>query len=237
MHTQEFTVTGMTCNNCRLGVLEKLSNLPEVAAAEVDLASGKTQLEVHQKVTAAYLSAQLGDKYSVDSSLQPFSTSPEAPSKLQQLFPLFLIFGYLIAGVIYLNYPSFKLQAIAHDFMGLFFIVFSFFKFLDYKGFPASFARYDPIAKKSITYAKVYPFIELGLGVAFLLRWQLQLAIGLTFVLLLSTTIGVLKALIYKRTIDCACLGTALKLPMTEATLIENLIMLAMCVIGFFTIT
>ena len=121
--------------------------------------------------------------------------------------------------------------------MGLFFIVFSFFKFLDYKGFPASFARYDPIAKKSITYAKVYPFIELGLGVAFLLRWQLQLAIGLTFVLLLSTTIGVLKALIYKRTIDCACLGTALKLPMTEATLIENLIMLAMCVIGFFTMT
>jgi hypothetical protein len=121
--------------------------------------------------------------------------------------------------------------------MGLFFIVFSFFKFLDYKGFPASFARYDPIAKKSVTYAKVYPFIELGLGLAFLLRWQLQFAIGLTFVLLLSTTIGVLKALIYKRTIDCACLGTALKLPMTEATLIENLIMLVMCIIGFFTMT
>ncbi|MGB0393506.1 MAG: heavy-metal-associated domain-containing protein, partial [Flavobacteriaceae bacterium] len=180
MHTQEFTVTGMTCNNCRLGVLEKLSNLPEVAAAEVDLASGKTQLEVHQKVTAAYLSTQLGDKYTVDSSSQPFSTSPEAPSKLQQLFPLFLIFGYLIAGVIYLNYPSFKLQAIAHDFMGLFFIVFSFFKFLDYSGFPTSFAKYDPLAKRSKFYAQLYPFVESLLGLLFLFQKGLFVALLLT---------------------------------------------------------
>jgi len=36
--------------------------------------------------------------------------------------------------------------------------------------------------------------------------------------------------LINKRIIECACLGTALKLPMTEATLIENAIMLVMCV-------
>ena len=42
MHTQEFTVTGMTCNNCRLGVLEKLSNLPRLLLPG-DLASGKAQ--------------------------------------------------------------------------------------------------------------------------------------------------------------------------------------------------
>ena len=35
------------------------------------------------------------------------------------------------------------------------------------------------------------------------------------------TTFGVIKAC-QKSQIECACLGTALKLPMTEATLIEN---------------
>ena len=42
------------------------------------------------------------------------------------------------------------------------------------------------------------------------------------------TTCGVIKALFQKSQIQCACLGTALKLPMTEATLIENVIMLTM---------
>ena len=42
------------------------------------------------------------------------------------------------------------------------------------------------------------------------------------------TTVGVTKALLDKKGIRCACLGTALKLPMTEATFIENAIMLVM---------
>jgi hypothetical protein len=43
-----------------------------------------------------------------------------------------------------------------------------------------------------------------------------------------STTLGVIRSLLDKRQIQCACLGTALKLPMTEATFIENAVMLAM---------
>ena len=42
------------------------------------------------------------------------------------------------------------------------------------------------------------------------------------------TTFGVTKTLFQKSQIECACLGTAIKLPMTEATLIENGIMLIM---------
>jgi hypothetical protein len=44
------------------------------------------------------------------------------------------------------------------------------------------------------------------------------------------TTFGVLLSLLNKDEISCACLGTVLKLPMSEATLIENIIMLIMCV-------
>jgi hypothetical protein len=48
------------------------------------------------------------------------------------------------------------------------------------------------------------------------------------------TTIGVTKTLLDKKSIQCACLGTALKLPMTEATFIENTIMLVMAAIMLF---
>jgi len=52
-----------------------------------------------------------------------------------------------------------------------------------------------------------------------------------TIVLLGITTYGVTKTLLAKRVIKCACLGTALDLPMTEATFIENAIMIVMSVI------
>ncbi|MGY8951367.1 MAG: heavy metal transporter, partial [Flavobacteriales bacterium] len=37
--------------------------------------------------------------------------------------------------------------------------------------------------------------------------------------------------LLAKKSIQCACLGTALKLPMTEATFIENAIMIVMAIL------
>jgi hypothetical protein len=60
------------------------------------------------------------------------------------------------------------------------------------------------------------------------MRYQLEFALILTLLILGMTTIGVLRVLIDKRQIQCACLGTALKLPMTEATFIENAVMIVM---------
>ena len=117
------------------------------------------------------------------------------------------------------------------DFMGLFYVVFSFFKLLDLKGFPESFQMYDPLAKIIPVYGWMYPFIELTLGLLFLMRFQISLALIATIVILGITTIGVTRALLSKNSIQCACLGTALKLPMTKATFIENSIMIVMAVV------
>ena len=117
------------------------------------------------------------------------------------------------------------------DFMGLFFIVFSFFKFLDYKNFPNSFSMYDPLAKNIPAYGWIYPFIETMLGIMFLSRINIILSLVLTIGILGITTIGVIKVLYNKENIQCACLGTAIKLPMTIATLIENGIMIVMAII------
>ena len=145
-----------------------------------------------------------------------------------------MIFVYLIAGAVLLQKNTFHISNFMIDFMGLFFMVFSFFKFLDYKGFPAAFAQYDPLAIRSPFYAKIYPFIETLLGLMLLLRWQLNFAFIATIVILSITTIGVIYTLFDKNKINCACLGTALNLPMTEATLIENFIMLVMAAAMLF---
>ena len=62
----------------------------------------------------------------------------------------------------------------------------------------------------------------------FLNRIGLFFALILTLIILGATSFGVLKILIRKEEIQCACLGTAIKLPMTKATLIENSIMIIM---------
>ena len=117
-----------------------------------------------------------------------------------------------------------------YDFMGLFYVIFSFFKILDLKGFTMSFSMYDPFAKKTSFYAWIYPFIEVLLGLMFLMRIETMTALILTIIVLGITSIGVAQTLINKKSIQCACLGTTLKLPMTEATLIENSIMILMSI-------
>ena len=88
------------------------------------------------------------------------------------------------------------------DFMGLFYIVFSFFKMLDLKGFPDSFRMYDPLAKKVSLYGIIYPFIEVLLGIMFLTRIEVQAALILTIIVLGITSVGVTQVLLNKKSIS-----------------------------------
>ncbi|MGB0256478.1 MAG: heavy-metal-associated domain-containing protein [Flavobacteriaceae bacterium] len=220
---QEFIIEGMTCDNCKKKVIASLVSIEGVAHAVVDRENGLAQLQADRIVTKAELEKALDAKYAI------VSKAVKQPStKLKELYPLFLILSYVIAGSIYLTPSPFEVDEFMLNYMALFLIVFSFFKFLDYQGFPSSFANYDPLARQVPIYGKIYPFIETLLGVAFLLRYQLDAALWITVVLLSITTIGVIQSLVNNRQIECACLGTVLKLPMTEATLIENSLMLLM---------
>ena len=233
---QNVKISGMTCQACVSSVTEKLISLDEVQDLKIDLAEGDVVLEVSKTLTLEKLTVVLLPKYipSLETRSGSTVTMDQSPTKLKQLFPLFLIFVYLIAASIFLQKNSFRITDFMIDFMGLFFVVFSFFKLLDYKGFPNAFARYDPLAKRSAFYAKIYPFIETLLGLMLLLRWQLNFVLISTIAILTITTFGVVYTLFAKNKINCACLGTALKLPMTEATLIENSMMLVMAISMLF---
>ena len=229
IHT--FKVAGMTCNGCRTSVEDKLNAMPLVKKATVSLEDSKAVIEMAQHIPLADLQETLSNKYTIIESQadEVVLLTPEK-SEFKQLFPLFLIFGYISAAAILLNASPWNVTGFMLDFMGLFYVVFSFFKLLDLKGFPESFKMYDPLAKVIPAYGWVYPFIEVVLGIMFLMRIEISIALIVTLVILGITTIGVVKTLLDKKSIQCACLGTALKLPMTKATFIENTIMIIMAI-------
>jgi len=114
--------------------------------------------------------------------------------------------------------------------MGVFFIIVALLKFLDWKGFAKAFAMYDILAKRNKTYAYAYPLIELGLGIAYLFVWQITVVASITFVIMFIGAIGVGKNLLSKNPVKCACLGTKIKVPLTEFTLFEDIAMAVMAI-------
>ena len=231
--THTYKVTGMTCQYCKASVKEGLEHLEHVKSAFVNLEAEEAEIDMEQHIEVSTLQEAISKKYQISKKSDFKDTSSanlQEQSKFQQLFPLFLIFGYITGASVLLNSTSWELDSFMFDFMGLFYIVFSFFKFLDYKGFPDSFRMYDPLAKVLPAYGWAYPFIETALGLMFLLRFEIDVALVATIVILGITSIGVTRSLFSKKVIKCACLGTALNLPMTEATFIENTIMLVMAV-------
>jgi len=229
-----YSLQGMTCGGCKATVAQHLSQIDAITVVEVNLEKQEVTLSLEKRVTIEVLQNTLPKKYNLsERTMQGVSLLPKAEeqSKLKQLQPLLLILFYISGATIVMHYKNWDTEAMMLDFMGLFFIVFSFFKMLDLKNFPPSFSMYDPLAKTIPLYGWVYPFIETALGLMFLMRFRPRIALYVTLVVLGITTIGVTKTLWDKKRISCACLGTALKLPITEATFIENVIMLVMSII------
>jgi len=240
-----YTIKGMTCGGCRASVEKYLSAIEGVTNVSVHLEKGEATITMGMHIATELLDKALPDKFILSEKVEkkieaPLNISPipivKDKTKLQQLKPLLLILFYILITSVLLHYKDWFWSAFMLDFMGLFYIVFSFFKMLDLKGFNESFRMYDPIAKRVPFYGKIYPFIETTLGLMFLMRYQTDIALMITLVILGVTTIGVTKILLDKKSIRCACLGTALKLPMTEATFIENAIMIIMAVLMLLNI-
>jgi len=232
-------IYGMTCEGCKSSVEGKLGSLYGVDNVQVDLATGEAVIYSKNPISLSLIKETLPPKYSlIKEEVLNLNTNGDLTlkeSKIKQLKPLFIILGYIFIASISLNYKNWNSSYAMLDFMGLFYIVFSFFKILDIKGFSMSFRMYDPLAKKAPIYGYIYPFIEVLLGVMFLTRLEVNIALVITVIILGLTTIGVTQTLLNKRAIKCACLGTTLNLPMTEATFIENALMIIMALILIFS--
>lgn len=241
--THRYKVTGMTCNGCVSTVQKVLSNISGVENVNVTLDPPLAEIKMHHHINVNEMNAALqkSGKYkieeeaSIHSEMMTSGITDEV-SKFKTYKPLIVVFLYIILGVVLLQIISgdSNLMDAMSNFMGGFFLIFSFFKMLDLKNFAASYSSYDVIAKKWYGYGYIYPFIELTLGIFFILKFSPVFTNAATFSVMGISSIGVIQSLLHKRKIQCACLGTVFNLPMSTVTLIEDLLMVIMSAVMLF---
>jgi len=152
---------------------------------------------------------------------------------LADYLPLLVILALTLLSAVALqhSFGHWSWSVWMNDFMGFFLVVFSMFKFFDMEGFADGFHMYDLLAMRVRSYAFVYPFLEFGLGLAYLARWHLGAVYIATIVLMLWGAAGVVRALIKGLDLNCACMGTVLKAPLSTVALIEDLGMAVMAAV------
>jgi copper chaperone CopZ len=224
-----YQIEGMHCQSCIQKITDALQGFAE--SVQVTLNPPRAVLKNPNTESLDELNqavAKVGSyRLTPQAEIISANSDEEKKSWLATYYPLFLIVGLI-------SVVSLKGAGNAHEwmlhFMAGFFIVFSFFKLLDMRGFADAYSTYDLLAKRWHGYGFIYPFLELGLGLAFLFGSYLTQALWFSIVLMGFSSLGVIQALTEKRKIRCACLGTVLNLPMSTITLVEDLGMVAMSV-------
>ena len=158
--------------------------------------------------------------------------------KLKSFMPLIIIFAFIILFSVIASWQRqvFSYQSIMLDFMAGFFLVFGGFKLIKLSAFAEAYAMYDVIAKRVRAYGYIYPFIEIALGLAFLLRYEILAVAWITLGLMLINSLGAYNGIRDKKVLMCACLGSVFKLPMSYVSLGEDLLMVFMAlaiILGF----
>lgn len=225
-----YKINGMKCESC-VAKIDQALKAAGFSDATVTLSPPQVTFESNS-IAAGRLQeilATAGD-YTIEKSEHADHKAPaETPANPsdEKLTPLFIILGYIIGGVLLRAWISadYSFMSLMNSFMGGFFILFSLFKLLNLSGFADAYATYDILASKSRAYGLSYPFIELLLGVAYLIEAVPVVTNVVTLVLMAIGSVGVIQALRSKRKFQCACLGTALNLPMTKVTLVEDVTM------------
>ncbi len=245
--THTYKVTGMTCGKCLQTVKITLGEISGIEKADVTLEPPQAVINMKHHIPVVVMNKALAEsgKYSLVESddlhneMGVANTDPTAETavKTATFFktykPILLVFAYLLGVALLSGFTmeSFNVMISMNVFMGGFFLVFSFFKLLDLKGFAYSYMSYDIIAKKWAAWGFIYPFIELTLGFAYLFHFNSTITNIVTVVVMGVSSVGVIQSLLAKKKFQCACLGTVFNLPMSNITLIEDLLMVAMAAI------
>ena len=235
----------MTCGSCEAKVKSALMTIEDVIAVEVSKYDNSATITMNNNIALSDFQKVLDSKYQIsvinnsknDTSLSFGEGLEGGLSWLETYKPILLIFFYisLVTILINFNFGHINYMLAMQHFMAGFFLVFSFFKLLNLKGFAESYRMYDVIAKQVPVWGYVYAIIELGLGIAYLINFNPLITNWITFVVMIISVIGVVQSVLDKKKIQCGCLGTIFNLPMSTITIIEDILMIAMS--GFMIIT
>ena len=151
-------------------------------------------------------------------------------NKFARYKPLAVIVGTVIIAAWAVGYHS--PIPFLHLFMGLFFLIFAMFKFFDLEGFVEGFLMYDLVAKRFRTYAYIYPFIEVLLGILYLSDGLPIITDLITIVVMFAGAAGIVNSIGKGEDLSCACLGTTLNVPLSLVSVVENLGMGLMAILS-----
>ncbi len=247
-NTTTYSLTGLHCGACINKVAQALLPLASNVAvslqpmqvmltgAKADFETLKTAVEGAGKYgLVPNQASNTTPGHLIRAQKAPKIIAPIAPntSWLTTYSPLLLIVAYILGASLLVQIGVGGLTSIAsmetmRYFMAGFFLVFSFFKLLDINAFANAYSGYDLIAKSWRGWGLIYPFVELALGMAYLANFNPMFTHWATIILMGFSAIGVIKAVSSKTQIQCACLGTVFKLPMSTVTIVEDVGMVAM---------
>ncbi|MFM2393960.1 MAG: hypothetical protein RLZZ546_1942 [Bacteroidota bacterium] len=235
-----YIVNGMTCSSCESKIRGLLLQIPIVKNVEINRAENKVTIDSKSQLSQETIQSLLGgnnSKYQVEKYDSPIS-SLQNEGVIENIWfqtykPILLIFFYLLITSFgyQLTKGSIDFMEWMRHFMAGFFLVFSFFKFLNIKGFADSYAMYDIVASRVKIWAYIYPFLELIIGLFFLFDIQPLATNAFTLILMSVSIVGVISSVLNKKKIKCACLGDIFNLPMSTVTIIEDALMIVMSII------
>lgn len=227
----------MTCSSCEAKVKSALLMVENVTHVEVSLQDHSTTITMNKHVPLKELQKALDPKYQI-AALEHNEMTEQTKSWFETYKPILLIFFYitLTTVLIQINNQHFDLMQWMRHFMAAFFLVFSFFKLLNLKGFAESYAMYDILARRFPSWAYIYAFIELALGIGYMIDFNPIVINTVSFFVMSVSIIGVLKTVLNKQQIQCACLGDIFHLPMSIVTIIEDALMIIMAAFMLFNL-
>ena len=224
-------VAGMTCTSCVARIENALNGVSDVQHVHVDLKQGTAMVSGSDSLSRETLvQAVFGAGYSVmadEAAEADTTTESSSPTSAASFAPLLVAVALIGLG----GLAAGGGEGFMARFMGGFFLVFGGLKLLDLRGFVSAYAMYDLLAARATAYGWVYPFVEVGLGLAYLAvpgNPNLHMA---TFGLMAFSSVGVILAVTRGEKLKCACMGTAFNLPMTTVTIVEDLGMAAMAAV------
>ena len=233
--THTYNITGMTCNSCVAKVKSALLKIDDITEAEVQLQvpQGRITMQKHIPTEVLQMALTQMGNYTITTPIDAGGTKiaeQESKSWVEIYKPILLIFGYLLGITLMIEYINggFSLMRWMNHFMAGFFLTFSFFKLLNLQGFAESYSMYDIVAKRWRGWGYIYGFVELALGISFLIGLSPVFTNATALIIMTISVIGVLQSVMNKRKIKCACLGDVFNLPMSTLTIIEDVLMIAM---------
>ena len=253
--TTTYALIGLHCGACVNKVTQALA--PLAAGVEVSLHPMQVTLtEAKADFEALKAAVENAGKYVLMPHSEPIQSSNMVPDVSQQAqkatfnvveensasswlvtySPLLLILAYILGASVLVQIGINGMASVTtadtmRYFMAGFFLVFSFFKLLDVSAFANAYSAYDLLASRWHGWGRLYPFVELALGMAYLVQFNQLLTHWITIMVMGFSAIGVIRAVASKTQIQCACLGTVFKLPMSTVTIIEDVGMVAMAAV------